>query len=133
VVRRQPNIESGGSGGEYGLLCRLDELPDNSARGFDPWGDGKDSVFAVRRAGRVHVYRNQCPHIDGAPLPWRKDAYLNGDGSRIVCSAHGAQFDIESGACLIGPCLGQSLQVLPHRIDAAGQLFVAMSEDSSKT
>ena len=108
------------------LLCNLVDLPDGSARGFDPWGDGRDTIFAVRRNGQVHVYRNQCPHIDGAPLPWRKDAYLNREASRIVCAAHGAQFDIESGICLLGPCLGQSLQALPHRVDSAGRLLLVL-------
>jgi nitrite reductase/ring-hydroxylating ferredoxin subunit len=43
------------------------------------------------------------------PMAWRKDAYLNADRNRIVCAAHGAQFDIASGVHA-GPCLGQSLQ-----------------------
>jgi nitrite reductase/ring-hydroxylating ferredoxin subunit len=72
------------------FLCRFHELADGSSRGFDPWREGMDTVFLVRQGERVHAYRNACPHVDGAPMAWRKDAYLNGDRSRIVCSAHGA-------------------------------------------
>ncbi len=43
-------------------------------------------------------------------MAWRKHAYLNKNKNKIFCSAHGAQFDVESGKCIQGPCLGQSLQ-----------------------
>jgi nitrite reductase/ring-hydroxylating ferredoxin subunit len=45
-------------------------------------------------------------------MAWRKDAYLNADRDRIVCSAHGALFDIVTGVCILGPCIGQALQPL---------------------
>jgi len=76
--------------------------------GFRPPGETRDSVFVVRLGESVRVYRNLCPH-QGASLPWRKNAYLNTDGSQIVCCAHGAQFDPATGACVSGPALGQSL------------------------
>lgn len=42
------------------------------------------------------------PH-QGTPMAWRKDAYLDAAGERIVCAAHGAQFEIDSGLCTLGP------------------------------
>jgi hypothetical protein len=42
-------------------------------------------------------------------MAWKKDEYLNADGSRIQCSAHGALFRIEDGWCEIGPCVGERL------------------------
>ena len=89
-------------------LCHRGELAEGSARGFDPHSQGRDMLFVVRRGG-FHAYRNACPHWEGTSMPWRKDAYLNADASRIVCSAHGAQFDIATGECLQGPCIGRSL------------------------
>ena len=91
------------------MLCRLQDLPERGARGFDLNGEGRDSIFVVRVGASVHGYRNACPHVAGAPMPWRKDAYLNADASRIVCHGHGAQFDIATGECLVGPCLGEAL------------------------
>ena len=35
-------------------------------------------------------------------MAWRKHAYLNAAGDRIVCAAHGAQFEIESAAARSG-------------------------------
>jgi nitrite reductase/ring-hydroxylating ferredoxin subunit len=58
-------------------------------------------------------------------MAWRKDAYLNGDRSRIVCSAHGAQFDIETGVCTLGPCLGQSLTSVLLEVDDSGAIRLA--------
>ncbi|HDS1733464.1 TPA: Rieske (2Fe-2S) protein [Pseudomonas putida] len=104
-------------------LCHIDELPDGQSCGFDPHHCGQDSVLVVRRGGQVHVYRNACPHHD-TPLAWRKDAYLNAARDRIICFAHGAQFEIETGRCVLGPCLGQCLAALPFFVDEEGKLLL---------
>jgi nitrite reductase/ring-hydroxylating ferredoxin subunit len=107
-------------------LCHIDELVDGESRGFDPLRAGHDTMFVVRRADRVRAWRDACPHINGAPMAWRKDAYLNAGRDRIVCSAHGAQFDIETGLCVLGPCIGQSLE--PLKITSmSGALYLEMA------
>jgi nitrite reductase/ring-hydroxylating ferredoxin subunit len=35
---------------------------------------------------------------------------MNLDKSRILCATHGAEFRIEDGYCVLGPCTGQSLE-----------------------
>jgi nitrite reductase/ring-hydroxylating ferredoxin subunit len=113
VVTRRSAAAGGGSLTAAGIaLCRFEEMKDGESRGFDPYGEGRDFLFVVRRGAALHAWRDSCPHIDGAPLPWRKNAYLNARRDRIVCSAHGALFDIATGRCVLGPCLGQSLQPL---------------------
>ena len=104
-------------------LCRLSDLPDGGARGFDPFGRGRDTVFAVRQGGAVRVWADRCPH-HGTPMPWRKDAYLNAAGDRIVCAAHGALFEIHSGLCVQGPCLGDRLRPVPFTLTEAGELLL---------
>lgn len=111
--------------GDRIFLCRLDALPDGGARGFDPWRAGQDSVLLVRRGERVFGWRDACPHHGGTPMAWRKDAYLNADRTRIVCAAHGAQFDIESGACTLGPCLGQKLEAVALVRGAGGDIYIS--------
>jgi len=106
------------------VLCPLDELPEGGSLGFDKEGRGQPSVFAVRHRGAVHVYADSCPH-HGTPMAWRQDAYLNATGDRIVCAAHGAQFEIDTGLCVLGPCLGERLQLLPSRI-AGGELVIVL-------
>ncbi len=101
------------------LLCRADELPDGASKGCAQWG-----VFVVRVQGRVHAYRDACPHYGDTPLAWRSDAYLNADATRIVCAAHGAQFEPSTGLCTLGPCLGQGLTPAPVTQASNGDLWL---------
>jgi nitrite reductase/ring-hydroxylating ferredoxin subunit len=88
------------------FLCAVADIPDPGALGF---GDGgTSSLFAVRQGDSVHVYRNRCPHAH-APLNWMPNRFLTRDKRHIICSAHGAMFEIDSGACVAGPCPGQAL------------------------
>ncbi len=101
--------------GNWRALCRLDDIPDDGARGFLPDDRGDDRVFVVRRGRRVYAYRNVCPH-NGVGLEYAKDRFLNADGSEIVCYAHGAHFAIEDGLCTFGPCFGDRLGSLPAQV-----------------
>ena len=105
-------------------LCHLDDLRDGDSRGFDLRGRGRDTIFVVRQGASLHGWLNVCPH-HGAPLAWRKDAYLNAARDRIVCGAHGAQFDIHTGACTLGPCLGQALTPMPLTVRDDGEVHLA--------
>ncbi len=105
-------------------LCHIDELPDGGARGFDPHAQGRDTLFVVRRGAALHAWADACPH-HGTPMPWRKDAYLDAAGERIVCFAHGAQFEIDTGRCTLGPCLGQSLTPVAVVMQDNGELHLA--------
>jgi nitrite reductase/ring-hydroxylating ferredoxin subunit len=105
-------------------LCREGDLPDGQSRGFDPAGIGQDSVLLVRQGHRVFGYADACPHHGGTPMAWRKDAYLDAAGKHIVCHAHGAQFDIATGVCTLGPCLGQSLTPVPLVHHADGCIYI---------
>ncbi|MGM9490329.1 Rieske (2Fe-2S) protein [Ideonella sp. YS5] len=106
-------------------LCRIDALADGSARGFDPLGRGHDTVFVVRQGGALHAYLDLCPHYGDTRLPWRKDAYLDAAGEAIVCAAHGARFDVATGRCTLGPCLGQSLKAVPLELNDDGEVLAA--------
>lgn len=114
-------------------LCQVDDLPESAARGFDPWSQGRDSMFVVRHAGRIHAYLDECPHIEGARMAWRKDGYLSGDRLHIVCHAHGARFDVETGLCVLGPCEGQLLTSIPLKILSNGELVIAAPPHSKET
>jgi len=108
------------------LLCHGGELKEGSARGFALDRSGRDSLFLVRHEGAVHGYLNDCPHWPGSPMAWRRDAYLNRDATRIVCSGHAAEFDIASGRCTLGPCLGRSLTPVRLEIDAQGWVLATI-------
>ncbi|MBD8572706.1 Rieske 2Fe-2S domain-containing protein [Pseudomonas syringae] len=107
-------------------LCRLYEITEGQARGFDPQGQGADSLFVLRHAGVVRVYRNRCPHLH-TPLEYRKDRFLSADGQWVVCYAHNARFRPDTGECVYGPCRGQSLVSLQHH-EQAGWLLVPLAQ-----
>jgi nitrite reductase/ring-hydroxylating ferredoxin subunit len=102
-------------------LCHLDDIAEGKARGFHPPGLAGPPIFLVRRDGVVHAYRDACPHYeDGTRMAWRRDEYLNGDGTHIACASHGALFEIATGLCVLGPCLGQRLEPVVVEISTDG-------------
>lgn len=105
-------------------LCHIRDVPEGSSRGFDPRGIGQDTVLVVRKGERLHAYADSCPHHQ-TPMAWRKDHYLNAAGDRIVCAAHGALFDIDTGQCTLGPCLGDFLTPVPLILQADGEVHIA--------
>ena len=95
-------------------LCHLSELDDPGSKGFEI--DRADdveplSLFVIRRDNELRAYRNRCPHM-GAPMNWQPDVFLDYDGHFIECALHGAIFDMLSGMCLRGPCIGEGLDGL---------------------
>ena len=109
------------------FLCLSDQLGEGRSRGFSV---NDTAVFAVRRAGRVYLYRNRCPHRD-IPLNWAEDAFLDDSASLIHCAHHGALFLIESGECVAGPCEGEQLQPLGCHEDSQGIWFKGSAAPAS--
>ena len=60
-------------------------------------------------------------------LNWSPDQFLNVDGSLIQCATHGALFDIDSGRCIAGPCLGEHLVPVPFEL-RDGMLLAAPAD-----
>jgi nitrite reductase/ring-hydroxylating ferredoxin subunit len=94
-------------------LCRLDEIPSPGAKNFRFRVDAElFAAFIVRRGEAVVGYVDSCPHV-GWPLGSMDQTYLNREASYILCSGHGALFEIEDGTCVAGPCFGQGLTPWP--------------------
>lgn len=102
-------------------LCHIDTIAEGESKGFEV--DGQ-AIFIVHKQNLFHAYRNSCPHL-GINLEWQDDQFLDADGSLIQCAMHGALFLIDSGLCIAGPCQGQRLKVVEHRINNE-QLEVAL-------
>jgi nitrite reductase/ring-hydroxylating ferredoxin subunit len=111
---------------EWVELCHIDDISNPGSRGFDPTVNGTDSLFIVREKDSVFAYKDVCPHYGVTTLPWKKDQYLNSQKSAIVCSSHGAKFNIQSGLCTAGPCKGETLESLPTKVKD-GYIFVKLS------
>lgn len=98
-------------------LCRLEELPSGSARGFVlQMRAGRFHGFVIRQGNSVRGFDDRCPHA-GLPLARKLDDYLTPDASLVACSQHGALFRIEDGACVGGPCVGTALSPWPVTVD----------------
>jgi nitrite reductase/ring-hydroxylating ferredoxin subunit len=118
-----------GAGGAmtWRTLCPLAEIPDGGAKGFPAAPGGFVGLFVVRRGQRVFAYVNSCPHI-GVPLDWLPDRFLSADAGRIVCATHGAEFRIEDGVCLRGPCLGDGLERVMIQLEG-GMIMVPENDE----
>jgi nitrite reductase/ring-hydroxylating ferredoxin subunit len=96
------------------VICGLNDIPSRRARGFklvilDENGQEKPlSIIIVRWGKQVFGYLNKCPH-DGVNLDWERNQFLDPNGLRLMCGKHGATFEIGTGNCMEGPCLGDSL------------------------
>lgn len=88
----------------------LDELEDPGCREFQIGeGDWPLHGFVVRQGDDIYAYENYCVHV-GHPLNWAPNAFLTKDRSAIICASHGAMYEIDTGLCTAGPCLGKSLR-----------------------
>lgn len=100
------------------ILCKTNDIEDPGSKSFDIEINRKtQSIFVVHKNGEFFAYYNQCPHT-GASLEWQEDQFLDMDKDLIQCATHDALFIIDSGECIAGPCVGDSLQGLPLTISA---------------
>lgn len=90
-------------------LCAVDDVPDGGVREFVAAVDGDAESLLVLRAGAAaKVFFNVCPHA-GRRLDLAPERFIV-DAGVLVCAAHGACFTIPDGACIAGPCRGESLR-----------------------
>jgi len=109
ATRAEGGLMAGLFEAETRALCRVEEIPDGGSKGFPAAPGGFTGLMAIRRGDAVHVYVNACPHV-GTPLDWVPGRFLSLDGQHIICATHGAEFTIDTGLCVRGPCRGDSLE-----------------------
>ncbi|PCJ33194.1 MAG: FeS-binding protein [Gammaproteobacteria bacterium] len=94
------------------FLCHKQDIPELKTRSFTIEKDSeKIELFLINNGDKILAYKNSCPHL-GIPLNWQPDEFLSLEHTHIQCSTHGALFTLESGNCILGPCVGQSLEPL---------------------
>ncbi len=101
------------------VICGVDGLAPGQARAFSlsrVTEDGETrpySIFIVRSQSDQFVgYVNICPH-KGAWLNIGDGNFFNDDGQRLRCGRHKAEFDVETGVCVKGPCRDMALEQIP--------------------
>jgi nitrite reductase/ring-hydroxylating ferredoxin subunit len=97
-------------------LCRLQDIPDGGATAVDALlADGEQSLILLRDGQQVRGYLNICPHA-GRRLDYAPGKFLLKDDT-LICAVHGATFQRQAGACVAGPCRGDSLRVVALRVE----------------
>jgi nitrite reductase/ring-hydroxylating ferredoxin subunit len=105
-------------------LCDLSDIDDPGAKGFVVEVRGAPRrVFVVRRGAEIFGYINSCPHV-GAPLNLEDDKFLDLFKTAILCANHFALFEIGTGYCVRGPCMGKSLESCPVSVQGGKEVAV---------
>lgn len=92
------------------LICASADLPDggDGLRFMVDTANGAQAAFVLRWRGAVFAYLNQCAHV-ALELDWNPGKFLDAEGEFLICAAHGALYQPDSGVCVSGPCRGKSL------------------------
>ena len=84
---------------------------------------GDFPLLLVRTDLGVKAYVNACPH-QYLPLDYRGQQILSADGTRLLCTSHGAAFDAATGEGVAGEGLGCALDAVPLEV-RDGQVLIA--------
>jgi nitrite reductase/ring-hydroxylating ferredoxin subunit len=112
------------------LICAADALRDAGpgVRFEVVYAGAPTPAFVVRAAGTVFGYLNRCGHMP-MELDWRAGDFFAADGRDLVCSTHGARYDVTDGRCLGGPCGGTPLVRLAVAERQGGIYFLGIEND----
>jgi nitrite reductase/ring-hydroxylating ferredoxin subunit len=69
------------------------------------------SYIVIQDAQGYHAFVNRCPHRH-LPLDRNGHFTISAENRLLLCSNHGARFDLQSGRCVAGPCVGKTLQAI---------------------
>ncbi|MDH3342450.1 MAG: Rieske 2Fe-2S domain-containing protein [Gammaproteobacteria bacterium] len=104
-------------------LCSIHDIPDPGSKSFHVTIDEKPvDIFVVRKDSACYGFINSCPHT-GVNLEWHEDQFLDSEQQFIQCTSHGALFEIDTGHCIHGPCLGDHLSAINIKVIADMIIF----------
>ena len=102
-------------------IAMTEEIPEREARAFDTMTG--DTIFITQRDGAFFAYQNVCPHLQ-TELEFLENHFLDREGEYIECATHGALFNVETGECISGPCLGESLEKVNITVHSDGGIYI---------
>jgi len=101
---------------EVFVICAAETIEAGNAKSFSlsritETGESRPfPIVVVRTAANGYVgYVNACPH-EGIWLNFGAGEFFSRDRAYLRCGRHGANFEIDTGLCVDGPCQGKSLQ-----------------------
>jgi len=100
---------------EVFVICAAESIAPGGAKAFSlsrvtETGEGRPfPIVIIRTAADDYVgYVNTCPH-EGLWLNIGTGDFFNPERTFLNCGRHGANFQIDTGLCVAGPCKGKSL------------------------
>lgn len=98
------------------MICNIDDIKDNGASVYKLNNSNIDyEIIIVRKNFKIHGFKNLCPHAN-LPLNLNSLEVLSRDKKHLICKNHAALFDIDSGVCVSGPCIGKGLELVNLKI-----------------
>lgn len=93
-------------------LCNSADLVDSGeAVPFDVlYYDRTSRGFAIRFAGQVYGYLNQCTHVP-MEMDYQPNHFFDSSGQWLMCATHGAMYLPQTGHCIGGPCRGGLVKI----------------------
>lgn len=106
------------------LICNSAELTEQGlGKRFDlPEMGLRATGFAIRYQGKVYAYVNQCAHVP-VELDWNEGDFFDLSKHYLICATHGAQYQPQTGYCVLGPCKGRQLKPV-QVIEREGAVFM---------
>ena len=101
------------------VLLRVESVALDGLREIEAVLDGDAESLILHRDAdsQVRAWLNVCPHA-GRRLDWAPGEFLRSKDGLLVCAVHGASFELASGECVAGPCLGECLrEIAVHCVD----------------
>lgn len=109
-------------------IASVDEVPEDGTLLFTVRcvEDGEvDEALLVRLDDGVACWLNRCQHFRHVRLDSGSGATMRGD--EIVCTNHGAMFEVGSGRCTFGPCVGATLDAISVSV-TDGEVYLSDPE-----
>jgi nitrite reductase/ring-hydroxylating ferredoxin subunit len=101
---------------EVFVVCAAEAIAPGAAKAFSlsritEADVGKPFPIVIVRtvANNYFGYVNTCPH-EGTWLNIGAGEFLSPDRAFLKCGRHGANFEIDTGLCVTGPCKGRNLE-----------------------
>jgi nitrite reductase/ring-hydroxylating ferredoxin subunit len=107
---------------EIYAICHVNDVAKRRAVGFvlarldDENKTIPFPIVAARLGGKYFAYVNRCPH-QSSRLDFEPKQFLDSSQRFLLCGKHGAQFDIQTGLCIDGPCKGERLEPVQLIVD----------------
>jgi nitrite reductase/ring-hydroxylating ferredoxin subunit len=101
---------------EVFVICSAESIEPGGAKAFSlsritETGENRPFPIVIVRtlANDYFGYVNACPH-EGMWLNFGAGEFFSRDRAFLLCGRHGANFEIDTGLCVEGPCKGEGLE-----------------------